>query len=660
MKVTPASHRLSLRRLAALLVLLGVLVALPTRAAWAKDYSIDSVDIDATVADDGSVSVCETRTFDFDGSFHGVYWKIPKGDYEGRRVGVEIGSVGIVENGAYQEFTKSDSGLDGTYEVTDEPSYVKVKLYSAHEDESASFRIDYTATDLASRWSDTGELYWKFVSDGWDVESRNVTCTIHLPVPAGQSVAAGDNVRAWGHGPLDGSVEFSGNDVVYTAPGVGTDEYAEARVTFPAEWLSAAQPSSEARLDSILSEEAAAAEEANRARATARVVTTVAGVVPMVVSLLTLAYAIWARVLYRRSHRPQFDDKYFRDVPSADHPAVLGALLNAGKPRGEEFTASLMRLTSMHAVDLDVEKVSRKGFLRERTEQDYRLVLRGFPDEASPESFGSAGSVAHEVDVKTLSFVFDKVARWATGEGSRERGASVRFSDFERASRRRPEKYGEAYQDWMDMVSAGCETRGFFVDEGKTHSVALMLLCALDVVLVVATFLLGLWFGSDGLMLVSLVPVVSAVACALLSLGLKSLSREAIELSAKLKALRNWLEDFTRLEEAWPRDVVLWDRLLVMAVVLGVSDKVIEQLRVAAPKMVSELDDYAPSFWWCYHAPGSGPAPLSAFNAVSESAHSVSMAALAKSSDSSSGGGGGGFSSGGGGGFGGGGGGGAF
>ena len=141
---------------------------------------------------------------------------------------------------------------------------------------------------------------------------------------------------------------------------------------------------------------------------------------------------------------------------------------------------------------------------------------------------------------------------------------------------------------------------------------------------------------------------------------LKPLSREAIELSAKLKALRNWLEDFTRLEEAWPRDVVLWDRLLVMAVVLGVSDKVIEQLRVAAPEMVSELDDYAPSFWWCYHAPGSGPAPLSAFNAVSESAHSVSMAALAKSSDSSSGGGGGGFSSGGGGGFGGGGGGGAF
>lgn len=659
MKGMTASPRLSLRWLAALLVLLGVLLVVPARAALAEDYSIDSVDIDATVADDGSVGVSETRTFAFDGSYHGVYWRIPKGEYDGRSVGIEIGSVGIVEGGAFREFVESDSGLDGTYQVTEEPSYVQVKLYSAHEDESASFRVDYTATDLASRWADTGELYWKFVSDGWDVESQNVTCTIHLPVPAGQSVVAGDNVRAWGHGPLDGSVEFVGDDVVYTAPGVGTDEYAEARVTFPAEWLSAAQPSSEARLDSILSEEAAAAEEANRARATARAVTLVAGVVPVVVSLLTLAYAIWANVLYRRAHRPQFDDKYFRDVPSQDHPAVLGALLNRGKPRGEEFTASLMRLTSLHAVDLDATESKKRGLLRERTERDYRLVLRGLPDDAPSEATGSAEAVARGIDAKTLGFVFDKVGRW-TGGGGRDEGASVSFSDFERASKEEPERYGEAYQDWEELVSAGCETRGFYVDEGKTHSGALKLLCALDVVLVVATFLLGVRFDSDDLMLVALVPILPAVACALLSRGLTPMSREAIEVVAKLKALRNWLEDFTRLEEAWPRDVVLWDRLLVMAVVLGVSDKVIEQLRVAAPEMVSELDGHAPSFWWCYYASTSGPTPLSAFNAASESAHSVSMAALAKSADSSLGGGGGGFSSGGGGGFGGGGGGGAF
>ena len=36
-----------------------------------------------------------------------------------------------------------------------------------------------------------GELYWKFVTDGWDEPSNNVTCTIHLPIPVGQTPVAG-------------------------------------------------------------------------------------------------------------------------------------------------------------------------------------------------------------------------------------------------------------------------------------------------------------------------------------------------------------------------------------------------------------------------------------------------------------------------------------
>ncbi len=55
-------------------------------------------------------------------------------------------------------------------------------------------------------------MAWKFVSDGWDWGSH---ITIHLPVPSGQSIVAGDTVRAWGHGPLDANVEITNNAVVY-------------------------------------------------------------------------------------------------------------------------------------------------------------------------------------------------------------------------------------------------------------------------------------------------------------------------------------------------------------------------------------------------------------------------------------------------------------
>ena len=102
--------------------------------AWA-DYSIDKVSIDATIGSDGTLSVIEDRTFDFDGSYHGVYWKLPEGTYEGAELTPHIASVGIVEDGVYTEFAHNAGGIDGSFDVTDEGSYLEVKLYSAHEDE---------------------------------------------------------------------------------------------------------------------------------------------------------------------------------------------------------------------------------------------------------------------------------------------------------------------------------------------------------------------------------------------------------------------------------------------------------------------------------------------------------------------------------------------
>ena len=171
------------------------------------------------------------------------------------------------------------------------------------------------------------------------------------------------------------------------------------------------------------------------------------------------------------------------------------------------------------------------------------------------------------------------------------------------------------------------------------------------------------------LLVMEILQPLIAIACGALLVGAavlmfvvagsaRDLSREAIEVRAQLEALRRWLKDFTRLEEAVPTDVILWNRLLVMAVSLGVADEVIKQLKVVAPQV---LDDpmMMPVYGWYYYGGRLG-APADAFRNSMSEAHKVSTVALSSSSSSSGGGGGGGFSGGGGGGFGGGGGGGAF
>ncbi|WP_246824695.1 DUF2207 domain-containing protein [Olsenella sp. HMSC062G07] len=632
--------------MACALLALCVLAA-PLRVL-AKDYSIDEVRISATVAADGSVSVSETREFAFDGSFNGVYWSIPTGSYDGRDVHTSIGAVGILEGTTFVPFEQSDSGEPNTYSVTDEGDTIRVKLYSPHTDERVTFAINYTDTNLAARYQDTAELYWKFVSDGWDVESSNVSCTVSLPVPAGTTVTPGDNVRAWGHGPLDATVGFTGNDVTYAVPGVGGSEYAEARITFPAEWLASAPLIEQDKLQSILTQEQAWADDANARRHQARVISWGAIGFDLVAAVGSIVAGLAAWGSYRRSHKAQFDDTYFRDVPSDDHPAVLGALLNGGKPRGEDLTAALMRLTNIGAVKLDLIRTRKTGFLgRERTEEDCRLTR-------TDKDLSSQPSHKLKIDYATLRFLFEKVARWADTEDA------LYFKDVERVAKDEAEKYSGAYETWEDAVGGACASRGFFTSKAKTGKGRLYALCVLDVLLAFVTVFLviaGVVAPAPGGGIAAAL-LLTGVILGVLGGKMRTLSPEAIEITAKLEALRRWLKDFTRLKEAVPTDVVLWNHLLVMAVVLGVANEVIDQLRTTMPQILED-PVIAPVYGW-YYGGSPGGMPQQAFSSAVGQAHHVSTAALAASSMSSGGGGGGGFSGGGGGGFGGGGGGGAF
>ena len=646
--------------LAFLCALVLALILVPGVALADGEYSIDRVDIDATVSTDGSVTVNEMREFDFDGVFHGVYWKIPTGTHEGRSITTSIGAVGILQNGKFVPFTESYSGEDGTYQISEYTGYTQVKLYSAHTDEKAQFVINYTDTNLAARYRDTSELYWKFVSDGWDVESQNVTCTVHLPVPEGASVVGGDNVRAWGHGPLDASLGFSGNDVVYAVPGVGTSEYAEARITFPSEWLPGATQIDKSRLDSIMSQEQQWADQANAKREQARVLNGGIAAAGIALAVASVVVAVARKRRYRREHKPQFDDKYFRDVPSDDHPAVLGALLNEGKPTSECMTAALMQLTDNGYAKLEVVKRTERGFLgSEKEAQDFLLTRKQGNSRADKQ-----GESSRKVDKWTADFLFREMSRLSKRvceEGGSE--DELYFGEIEDIAREHPKRYERALESWNTSVQSLTTSRGFFRDEHGSGSGLLHVLGTLDF-LAATLLVMGIVVG----MLVWWIALVTAAVLILVALvlfgvanGLDELSPEAIELRAKLEALRRWLKDFTRLGEAVPTDVVLWNRLLVMAVVLGVADEVIEQLKVAAPQVLE--DPYVrPVYGWYYYGGPRSSAPLHSFTDNVSTAHRVSTAALAASSSSSGGGGGGGFSGGGGGGggFGGGGGGGAF
>lgn len=629
-------------RFASVCALVALALLLLPAAAHADGYSMTQTYIGATVEADGSLTVVEGRQFDFDDDINGVYWDINTGsNQQGGTAGVDVLSV-EEDDTAFNKVDYANKGDSGVYTVEQSEGSVRIKVFSPHEsDDSAIYYVSYTMTGAVMNWADTAELYWKFVGDGWSADSDDVEMEVHFAnAAAGTAAVKGDNFRAWGHGPLTGDVSIDADEpmVTYTIPCVHEGEFAEARIAFPSDWVPGLSASSEERMPTILSEEKTWAEEANARRARARMIANTLAAVS-VVAAVTFTGVIVVLKLRRRKPKPLFQDEYFRDVPSADHPAVLAALMSWNDVPDQAYIATLMKLTDDRVIKLEeTTETKKKGLLRrEKEERTYRITV-------TDEAWKAAKKDGIDRDVLKVFFAGVKPDK----DGVRSRT----FSELEEYASERTESVGDKLEDYQNTVKGELADREYVASDGIVAMVFGLVLGIL-----IAFIPVGSIFFTDGAQ-ANIIAAIVSVPIVLVGIGVSRTFRrftpEGAEVAARCKALKHWLEDFTRLKEAVPGDLVLWNKLLVMGVALGVSKEVLRQLAEAVPPEVREADgfyDNYPCYWWYYHHYGT-ESPLDSFNDV----YHETIRDLASSSDSSSGGGGGGFSGGGGGGVGGGGG----
>lgn len=118
----------------------------------------------------------------------------------------------------------------------------------------------------------------------------------------------------------------------------------------------------------------------------------------------------------------------------------------------------------------------------------------------------------------------------------------------------------------------------------------------------------------------------------------------------KLKGLKNFLEEFSRIDDKTAIEVNMWEYYLIYAQILGIADKVAKQFEKLYPELIEET----------YSTMGCSFTDFLIINSIARSSMRVAVSSRQRAQSYSSGGGG--FSSGGGGGgsFGGGGGGGGF
>lgn len=689
------------------LALALVAIAFAPQQALAKSYEMPKVSISAEAQTDGSLHVVETRLFEFNGDFTAVWWTfngLPSnaelvingvrldsaagnGEAGGSDDAGELGDssgvfgeiagfFGASDSEAASDGADADPGTDlqsvpfreswrdaggpGTNAYSFDSAQNTVYVFFNASDETIAVTLDYTVVNGVQAYEDVAEVYWKYVGDQWEEASDDVTMTLTLPVAPGASVTPGSNVRAWGHGPLDGVVTV-GRDgtITYTVPKVEAGQYAEARVLFPVSWLTdlSGQASKlhqdTMRLDTVLSEEAAWADQANRQRVFSLALVIVCGVL----CALSLVWALVLYLKYGKEHRPDFTDQYWRSVPDRSlHPAVIARLWRWGREDPDDFVTTLI-----HLAQIGVIRIGRGRRVDDRAArfaQSGKAVPGGQGMAGAAEDYlitrlpTMAGDSLDPVDRAALDFLFGKMA------GGQP---SLWFGDLVGYGEKHSEEFVAGMEAWQGVLSAETDKHDFFEQKSSRLQVCMI---AVAVVLLVVGALLSLW-QDNFIPLVFVVP--TSVVLAVLANYMPRRSVYGNNVVARCKALRNWLRDCSSLGERLPSDVQTWGELMVYAYVFGIADKVMKELRLASPQLFWEGNSYCDGSyvpWWLWYesgrsSTGAAVSPVAAAlqDAMSNTASAAQAAISAASGgSSSSGGGGGGFSGGGGGGFGGGGG----
>lgn len=634
---------------------LAAIVAMPQQA-YAKSYTCPKVDITANAATDGSLDVVEQRTFEFDGDFTAVWWTID-GIPEGGSLKIngvsltKLGDDGMPSGETIQLKDTSfnldwrEAGGPGTEAYSVDSPKNTVYVFFDASDETMVVTLDYTIEGGIVAYEDVADIYWKYVGDQWDAASENVTMTLTLPVPQGDAVVPGENVRAWGHGPLDGTVTINEDgSVVYTTPKVNAGQFAEARVVIPVEWLTNIQNKSVHRnengLDAILKEEQAWSDEANRNRMLSLAFVVGCGLI----AVALIAWALRMYFKYGREHKPEFAEEYWRDVPSRqDHPVVMARLWRWNKESSDDLTATIMYLSHKGAIQINKGSYEQPAsFGRMKTIDDYYLTRVA----------AVADTLTDPIDVAALDLLFKRIARGSD---------SLWFGTIQQYGKDNAEAFVDALSTWQGIVTAAVNKRDFFEAKGERYQ---------WIILGVAVAF-GVIGGGLAIMLANFIPLIfvvpTVIALLVIANYMPRRSQEGSTLDARCKALRNWLKDFSALDERPPTDVKVWGEFMVYAFIFGIASQVIKALQIKVPELFQDdgmaySAGYLP--WWFWYSSSYGahgtamPAASDLFQTSLANTISTAQAAVsaAEGNFSSGGGFGGGFSGGGGGGFGGGGG----
>jgi len=569
--------------------------------SFAASFRIEKLDIEANLQKDGSMVVSEAVTYDID-EINGVYF-----DIDAKGFG-ELEYIQVFEDDSTGGFKEVDSS---NYEVSVSDELYRIKLYSKNHNNRRTFKFVYKLPEAITVYDDVAQFNRKMVGKEWQQGIKYITAKVIIPVSASYD---NSNILVFGHGPLTGEVDKEGNTVVYKLNNYYPGDFLEAHILMEPEIFSEYNKSKIVHKDmkqKLLDMEAKFADEANAERDRAirqqemiNKVFEKPGLIFGVLSSIWGALMYYIHVIFKRKNKVKNSvGKYLRELPDNSSPALVGGFMT-NSINDNEILATI------------VDLVRRKILTLENSDKNSIIMLTGSTENLSAQEkaivdiyindFGDGKSL----DLKSFGF-FQKV----------------------------PMSVARKFEKWRAMVQSEMDRKNLTYQ--GLGCLGVIFFAFFPMIFTFAGLVIGMITVNKMFLLIVVMGIILFVSGAKARYPRKELA----EAKDKWQAFKNFLSDYSQLEEAKITSVHLWEQYFVYAVALGVSDKVVKAYKKALDMgVINDVQGvnslaYSPIFNPMFSR------SFSNLNGMVSRTNSGASSAIASSRRSSSSGGGGGFSS---------------
>ena len=449
----------------------------------------------------------------------------------------------------------SDINNDKVYLKSAREDGIDLKIYNS-SDNNRAFFLEYTYDNVAVVHNDIAEVAWNILGENYEDNIEELIVLLNLP-------KEDKNMRVWLHGPLDGVIKrINDKQAKITYHNLPKNNAVSFRMMFSKTLIPQANKYSNINgKENILEVEQKAADAANKQREKAKIIQNT--VKYLVLIWYVMFIGVMAIVLKDKKIREKcdFNHDYLRDFPADYGPEIVEYLIYK-KVSDDGLSASILNIINKRAITTET---------LEGEKDNYTLTM--IPDKCDSLT---------ESEKQVVNILFNII-------GTKDKVTLKQIKEF--GSRYDGgHKFLMAYNKWKSTVTQEAEQEQFYT----SMPFVCLFECLLGIIGVFLTFICAIIESS---FILGYISAVVGIIGIIYVCSLKYMTPKGVLHYKKWMALKKFMLDFGNMDEKELPEIIVWEKYLVYATVLGCADKLRKDMKTRFDQMNITESTY-PDFYY--------------------------------------------------------------